>query len=89
MISSKYRRALKIKSTYQALRATMRDLCVESRDVFEQWLAKEKAHLRTLTKEPVHEMLEIEYYQKLVNLGEIEYVPHYFQSWKFCLTCAC
>ncbi|KAJ7260849.1 hypothetical protein B0H12DRAFT_1013808 [Mycena haematopus] len=70
LLSTKYRRALSIKATYQSLRAAMRDLHVESRDEFEEWLAKEKAHLRTLSKEPLEETLEMEYYQKLVNLGE-------------------
>jgi hypothetical protein len=53
----------------------MRDLGVESRDVFEIWLEKEKAHLAKLSKEPVEETLEMEYYQKLVNLRDAECVP--------------
>jgi hypothetical protein len=53
----------------------MRDLGVESRDVFETWLEKEKVHLTKLSKEPVEETLEMEYYQKLVNLRDAEYVP--------------
>ncbi|KAJ7738682.1 hypothetical protein DFH07DRAFT_870478 [Mycena maculata] len=51
---------------------TMRDLGVESRDVFEMWLAAEKAHLLTLSKEPEEETLEMEYFQKLVNLRDAE-----------------
>ncbi|KAJ7236754.1 hypothetical protein B0H12DRAFT_986328, partial [Mycena haematopus] len=39
---------------------------------FEEWHAKEKAHLRTLSKEPLQETLEMEYYQKLVNLRDVE-----------------
>lgn len=50
----------------------MRDLGVDSRDVFEEWLAAEKAHLRTLSKEPLEETLEMEYLQKLVALNEAE-----------------
>ncbi|KAJ7937722.1 hypothetical protein B0H13DRAFT_2226461 [Mycena leptocephala] len=56
-----------------SLTAAMRDLSVSSRDEFEQWHAKEKAHLRTHSKEPQQETLEMEYYQKLVNLAEAEY----------------
>ncbi|KAJ6538073.1 hypothetical protein B0H19DRAFT_1213662 [Mycena capillaripes] len=67
-----YRRALNIKSTEEALQATMRELAVESRQEFEQWLEKEKAHLRTLSSEPLQETLEMEYYQKLVNLQDVE-----------------
>ncbi|KAJ7853837.1 hypothetical protein B0H14DRAFT_3653218 [Mycena olivaceomarginata] len=62
---SKYRRALEIKSTYSALRQSMRELGVQSRDEFETWRTKEKAHLRSLSKEPEQETLEMEYFQKL------------------------
>ncbi|KAK7028351.1 hypothetical protein R3P38DRAFT_3314844 [Favolaschia claudopus] len=72
LLSSKYRRALEIRSTYQTLRQAMRELGVQSRDEFQQWREKERAHLRTLSKEPVQETLEMEYYQKLVNLREAE-----------------
>ncbi|KAK7040640.1 hypothetical protein R3P38DRAFT_2513560 [Favolaschia claudopus] len=72
LLSSKYRRALEVKSTYQTLREAMRDLGVRSRDEFERWREKERAHLRTLSKEPAQETLEMEYYQKLVNLREAE-----------------
>lgn len=57
------------------LLTTMRDLSVESRNVFETWLEKEKVHLAKLSKEPIEETLEMEYYQKLVNLRDTEYVP--------------
>ncbi|KAJ7226507.1 hypothetical protein B0H12DRAFT_1205258 [Mycena haematopus] len=72
MLCNKYRRALDIKKTYGTLKESMRELGVESRDVFHTWLEKEKAHLRTLSKEPPEETLEMEYYQKLVNLQETE-----------------
>ncbi|KAJ7066287.1 hypothetical protein C8F01DRAFT_1208564 [Mycena amicta] len=51
---------------------TMRELGVESRDVFEAWRSAEKAHLRTLSKEPEEETLEMEYLQKLINLKEAD-----------------
>ncbi|KAJ6501407.1 hypothetical protein DFH09DRAFT_1335950 [Mycena vulgaris] len=72
VLCSKYRRALGIKSTHVALRESMRELGVQSRDEFETWRAKEKAHLRTLSKEPEEETLEMEYFQKLVNLRDAE-----------------
>ena len=50
----------------------MRRLGVESREVFETWLEKEKAHLRSLSKELPEETMEMEYYQKLVNLEAAE-----------------
>ncbi|KAJ7906808.1 hypothetical protein B0H13DRAFT_2504858 [Mycena leptocephala] len=72
LLCNRYRRALGIKSTLQALEGTMRELGVNTRLEFEQWLEKEKAHLRTLSKEPLQETLEMEYYQKLVNLQDVE-----------------
>jgi hypothetical protein len=73
VIGNKYRRALKIKAGLPALQDAMRSLDVESRDVFEMWLAKEKQYLRSLSKEPAEETLEMEYYQKLVNWQDHEY----------------
>ncbi|KAF7372625.1 hypothetical protein MVEN_00125600 [Mycena venus] len=58
LLCSKYRRALEIKATEATLHATMQELGVESRE--------------TLSKEPAEETLEMEYYQKLVNLREAE-----------------
>ncbi|KAJ7029469.1 hypothetical protein C8F04DRAFT_881444, partial [Mycena alexandri] len=50
----------------------MLSMGVESRSVFETWLDKEKVFLATLSKEPAQETLEMEYYQKLVNLRDLE-----------------
>ncbi|KAF7344239.1 hypothetical protein MVEN_01715100 [Mycena venus] len=72
LLCSKYKRALEIKATETTLRATMRELGVESQDVFEMWRAREKAHLCTLSKEPEEETLEMEYLQKLINLREAQ-----------------
>ncbi|KAF7367673.1 hypothetical protein MSAN_00831000 [Mycena sanguinolenta] len=68
LLAGKYRRALKIKATEPLLREMMANLGVESRSVFELWLEEEKKYLESLTKEPAHETLQMEYYQKLVNL---------------------
>ncbi|KAF8147971.1 hypothetical protein K438DRAFT_1779830 [Mycena galopus ATCC 62051] len=72
LLAAKYRRALGIKDTLPLLRETMASLGVESRSVFEMWLEKEKVYLESLTKEPVQETLQMEYYQKLVNLADHE-----------------
>ncbi|KAJ7738548.1 hypothetical protein B0H14DRAFT_3097444 [Mycena olivaceomarginata] len=50
-----------------ALQQAMHALNVPTRDVFDNWLEKEKGFLRPLTKEPLQETQEMEYYQKLVN----------------------
>ncbi|KAF8144404.1 hypothetical protein K438DRAFT_1992863 [Mycena galopus ATCC 62051] len=72
VIANKYRRALKIKQGLPALHAAMKSLGVTARDEFTAWLGKEKQYLRMLTKEPVQETLEMEYYQKLVNYRDSE-----------------
>ncbi|KAJ7019748.1 hypothetical protein C8F04DRAFT_1214270 [Mycena alexandri] len=58
LLASKYRRALKIKGTAVLLRETMASMGIESRSVFET--------------NPPQETLEMEYYQKLVNLQDLE-----------------
>ncbi|KAJ7233282.1 hypothetical protein B0H12DRAFT_1028580, partial [Mycena haematopus] len=68
VLANKYRRALKIKGTAALLHEAMAAMGVESRAVFEVWLQAEKTYLNSLTKEPEQETLQMEYYQKLVNL---------------------
>ncbi|KAJ7094070.1 hypothetical protein B0H15DRAFT_921826 [Mycena belliarum] len=72
VLCSKYRRALRTKATLPALQEAMVQLGVESREVFETWLEKEKAFLQSLSAEPLQETLEMEYYQKLVNFFHYE-----------------
>jgi len=40
--------------------------------VFGEWLDEERVYLQGLTKEPIRESQEMEYYQKLVNLNASE-----------------
>jgi hypothetical protein len=47
---------------------------IESEATFNSWLAEEKTYLLSLTKEPIQETLEMEYYQRLVNLNASQYV---------------
>ncbi|KAJ6561284.1 hypothetical protein B0H10DRAFT_1635993, partial [Mycena sp. CBHHK59/15] len=63
-----------IRATHDVLRKSMRELGVLSRNEFDQWREKERAHLQTLSKEPGGETMEMEYFQKLVNLQDAEYV---------------
>jgi hypothetical protein len=58
----------------EALKKTMDDQGIQGPDVFEHWLEEERAYLRALAKEPVHETLEMDYYLALVNLETAEYV---------------
>ncbi|KAF8214563.1 hypothetical protein K438DRAFT_2137804 [Mycena galopus ATCC 62051] len=72
LLARKYCRALQIKRTLPLLRETMASMGVATQSVFETWLEKEKEYLAGLSKEPVQETLQMEYYQKLVNLLDHE-----------------
>lgn len=64
-----YKQALDIlASGPTALAQAMVDLDVSDAATFESWRAEEYTYLDGLSKEPVVETLEMEYYQKLVNL---------------------
>jgi hypothetical protein len=45
--------------------------------VVEGWLKEEEEYLRGLSKEPLLETLEMEYYKLLVILGDSEYVSFF------------
>jgi hypothetical protein len=46
----------------------MQDLGIADESVFERWLQEEKVYLQGLTREPEEETLQMEYWQKLMNL---------------------
>ena len=62
-----YYQALDILKGGPALEKTMLDQGIEGTDTFHVWLAEEHAYLKSLSKEPLQESLEMEYLQKLVN----------------------
>ncbi|KAF7305017.1 hypothetical protein MKEN_01216700 [Mycena kentingensis (nom. inval.)] len=74
LLVSKYRHALEVLATEPELEETMRILGVPTRETFEEWLEEEKRLLKTLSKEPPEETMNMEYYQRLVNLAEAEAV---------------
>ncbi|KAJ7168423.1 hypothetical protein C8R43DRAFT_1085763 [Mycena crocata] len=76
MLASKYKNALNIRKTLPALLDAMVQLHVEDRSIFETWLEAERPFLETLSKEPVEETLQMEYYQKLVNLADQDDAPN-------------
>jgi hypothetical protein len=51
----------------------MLDLGITDESVFETWLDEERAYLQGLQKEPEEETLQMEYWQKLVDLRASEY----------------
>jgi len=66
---SNYKQALDILNDGNAtLPQLMRDLKVADETVFEHWLEEEKVYLQGLTREPEDETLQMDYWQRLVNL---------------------
>jgi hypothetical protein len=65
-----YKQALHIISDGEnSLLKLMHELGIEDTHVFEMWLAEERAYLTSLSHEPSHETLQMEYWQKLVNIS--------------------
>jgi hypothetical protein len=54
----------------------MKDLGITDDRVFEMWIQEERMYLQGLKKEPVDETLQMEYYQKLINLWASKSVFH-------------
>jgi hypothetical protein len=50
----------------------MYDMGISDVGVFEEWLDEEKVYLQGLKTEPEEETLQMEYYQKLINLWASE-----------------
>lgn len=50
----------------------MHDMGISDVGVFEAWLDEEKVYLQGLKTEPEEETLQMEYYQKLINLRASE-----------------
>ena len=50
----------------------MSDLGIADGSVFEVWLEEERAYLQGLQREPDEETLQMEYWQKLVDLQASE-----------------
>jgi hypothetical protein len=46
----------------------MLDMGIPNIDVFDVWLNEEKEYLQGLKVEPAAETLQMEYYQKLINM---------------------
>ncbi|KAG6864435.1 hypothetical protein C0993_008883, partial [Termitomyces sp. T159_Od127] len=63
-----YAKHMDKQETYATLKKQMKDQGIMSFETFMQWLAEEKVYLEGLLREPLEETLQMEYYQKLVNL---------------------
>ncbi|KAG6887198.1 hypothetical protein C0992_000143 [Termitomyces sp. T32_za158] len=62
-----YRQALTLLAGEDTLRKMMEDQGIAGTQVFHEWLAEERNYLMSLSKEPIEETLQMQYYQKLVN----------------------
>ncbi|KAG6818274.1 hypothetical protein H0H93_006352 [Arthromyces matolae] len=63
-----YKQAIAIVKGQPALEKQMVDQNIANAGIFKQWLEEERSYLAGLQREPLQETLEMEYYQKLVNL---------------------
>ncbi|KAK0445282.1 uncharacterized protein EV420DRAFT_1648421 [Desarmillaria tabescens] len=60
----------------------MKRLEIDSESVFEDWLKEEEEYLATLSEEPLHETLEMEYYTALLELFTLQaLVDEAIQTW--------
>ncbi|KAG2743935.1 hypothetical protein P692DRAFT_201722581, partial [Suillus brevipes Sb2] len=65
-----YKQALNVlHDAHTTLPKLMAELGVTDENVFDAWLAEERGYLMSLTQEPEHETLHMEYWQRLVNLS--------------------
>ncbi|KAG1787544.1 hypothetical protein EV424DRAFT_1340062 [Suillus variegatus] len=65
-----YKQALRIISDgTNSLPKLMHELGLKDKSVFDTWLAEERAYLTSLSHEPNHETIQMEYWQKLLNLS--------------------
>ncbi|KAG1807132.1 uncharacterized protein BJ212DRAFT_1449386 [Suillus subaureus] len=65
-----YKQALKIlENSKFVLPKVMQDLRIKDESIFERWLEDEKAYLKDLMQEPEEETIQMEYWQRLVNLS--------------------
>jgi len=70
-----YKQALNLLSNgHMSLERLMRELGVSDPVTFKLWLDEEHVYLKSLLREPAEETLQMEYWQRLVNLTGSRYV---------------
>jgi Kyakuja-Dileera-Zisupton transposase len=67
-----YKQALSILETKPTVTAALTKLGASSAEVVKEWLREEETYLRGLSKEPLEETLEMEYYKMLESLRVTE-----------------
>ncbi|KAI6137849.1 hypothetical protein BKA82DRAFT_4334081 [Pisolithus tinctorius] len=78
-----YKQALDLLSNGRlTLERLMRELGVSDPDTFKLWLDEEREYLGSLLREPVEETLQMEYWQRLVNLaGSSKHLESILSTW--------
>jgi hypothetical protein len=67
-----YKQALEILDTRSAVNDALVKVGCQDMAMVKEWLKEEERYLRGLSKEPLEETLEMEYYKLLLNLGASE-----------------
>lgn len=67
-----YKQALSILETRPTVNAALSKVGAIDGVVVEGWLREEETYLRGLSKEPLEETLEMEYYKMVMNMRESE-----------------
>jgi hypothetical protein len=67
-----YKQALEILDTRSAVNSALVKVGARDMGMVKDWLKEEEEYLKGLSKEPLEETLEMEYYKLLLNLGASE-----------------
>ena len=67
-----YKQALEILDTRPAVERALVKVGARDMEMVKEWLKEEEEYLKGLSKEPLEETLEMEYYKLLLNLSTSE-----------------
>jgi hypothetical protein len=67
-----YKQALEILDTRSAVDSALLKVGARDTDIVKDWLKEEEIYLRGLSREPLEETLEMEYYKLLLSLNVSE-----------------
>jgi len=67
-----YKQALEILDTRSAVNSALLKVGAQDMHMVKEWLKEEEEYLRGLSKEPMEETLEMEYYKLLLSLNASE-----------------
>ena len=79
-----YKQALEILDTRSAVDSALVKVGARDMVMVKEWLKEEEEYLRGLSKEPLEETLEMEYYKLLLNFNNSEYVQFFYSIDVYC-----